>query len=82
MPEMDGMQATLEIRKREGKNPRSAHMPIIAMTANALRGDKERFIDGGMDGYVSKPLDSGKLRDAITRVKTRTDPSGNEGARP
>jgi len=54
MPEMDGMEATAAIRAREKKSGK--HVPILAMTAHAMRGDKERCFAGGMDGYVSKPI--------------------------
>ncbi|MGA9565935.1 MAG: response regulator [Candidatus Korobacteraceae bacterium] len=54
MPEMDGFQATAAIRESELRSGR--HVPIVAMTANAMAGDKERCLAAGMDGYVSKPL--------------------------
>ena len=54
MPEMDGMTATLAIRDREKETGR--HIPILAMTAHAMRGDKERCLASGMDGYLSKPI--------------------------
>jgi CheY-like chemotaxis protein len=59
MPEMDGMEATAAIREREKASGR--HAPIIAMTANAMRGDKEKYLAGGMDGYVSKPIQPSNL---------------------
>jgi two-component system sensor histidine kinase/response regulator len=54
MPEMDGIEATRLIRDWEEKN--KDHVPIIALTANAIKGDKERCIEGGMDDYITKPI--------------------------
>jgi signal transduction histidine kinase/CheY-like chemotaxis protein len=64
MPEMDGFAATQEIRRREGS---SVHRPIIAMTANAMQGDRERCLDAGMDDYVSKPIRKADLTEALER---------------
>ncbi|MEW6234297.1 MAG: response regulator [Candidatus Omnitrophota bacterium] len=63
MPVMDGFAATAVIREREKSE--NKHTPIVAMTANAMKGDEERCLAAGMDGYVSKPINPQKLREAI-----------------
>jgi two-component system, sensor histidine kinase and response regulator len=63
MPEMDGFQATAAIRTTEAAS--GCHIPIIALTAHALKEDRERCLAAGMDGYVSKPMQQDKLRQAI-----------------
>ena len=68
MPDMDGFEATAAIREREKGT--TGHRPIIAMTAYAMRGDQERCLAAGMDGYVSKPLSSAALAREIERVCT------------
>jgi two-component system sensor histidine kinase/response regulator len=65
MPEMDGMEATAAIREREKLTGK--RIPIVAMTAHAMRGDKERYLKGGMDGYVSKPINANALFTEIER---------------
>jgi two-component system, sensor histidine kinase and response regulator len=59
MPELDGLQATLKIRHQEAAS--GGHVPIIAMTAHALKGNRERCLDSGMDDYVSKPINRAEL---------------------
>ena len=66
MPEMDGLEATAEIRKMELQT--HTHIPIIAMTAHAMKGDRERCIAAGMDGYVSKPISLATLMAEIDRL--------------
>jgi signal transduction histidine kinase/CheY-like chemotaxis protein len=67
MPEMDGFELTATIREQEGAN--GGHLPIIALTANAMVGDAERCLEAGMDGYVSKPIDIQRLLAEIERVQ-------------
>jgi two-component system, sensor histidine kinase and response regulator len=66
MPVMDGVETTAAIRTREAG--KGAHIPIVAMTAHAMAGDRQRFLSLGMDGYVSKPIHSRDLYDAIENV--------------
>ena len=66
MPVMDGVETTAAIRKLEQDN--GAHIPIVAMTAHAMAGDRQRFLSLGMDGYVSKPIHSRDLFDVIENV--------------
>jgi signal transduction histidine kinase/ligand-binding sensor domain-containing protein/ActR/RegA family two-component response regulator len=66
MPEMDGYRATSIIRRHEENTLR--HIPIIAMTAHAMKGDRERCLEAGMDGYVAKPINSSALFHAIRTV--------------
>jgi two-component system, sensor histidine kinase and response regulator len=69
MPEMDGYSATRWIREWEAAANRR-HMPIVALTANALDGDRDRCLAAGMDDYLSKPFTMAQLRDALTRRAT------------
>jgi CheY-like chemotaxis protein len=66
MPEIDGFEATARIRRREVKT--GAHIPIVAMTAHAMQGDKERCLAAGMDGYVMKPINVKDLLAAVQSV--------------
>ncbi len=77
MPEMGGFEATRRIRELEGRRrlPRKGEtrLPIIAMTANAIKGDRERCLEVGMDDYLSKPLDVGLLLETIEHYLTTSD---------
>ncbi len=66
MPEMDGFEATAAIREKEKRSGR--HIPIVAMTASAMKGDRERCLAAGMDGYVAKPIERDQLYAAIDRL--------------
>jgi serine phosphatase RsbU (regulator of sigma subunit)/HPt (histidine-containing phosphotransfer) domain-containing protein len=77
MPEMDGMEAAQSIRRRE--RDLSTRLPIIAMTANAMKGDRQACLDAGMDDYVSKPIRQIELRRALDAVSPRSsDEKDNE----
>ena len=67
MPVMDGLEATRYIRSLEENRDRRT--PIVAMTANAMTGDRERCLDAGMDGYVSKPVRRAILMEEMDRVR-------------
>ena len=66
MPEMDGFEATAAIRKLEKATGK--HIPIIAMTAHAMKGDRERCLAASMDGYVSKPIRVADVEQAVTQA--------------
>jgi len=72
MPEMDGLEATAMIRARERRT--GAHLPIIAMTAHALKGDRERCLEAGMDAYIAKPIRVRHLLETIDSVLGRDSP--------
>ena len=67
MPLMDGMEATRRIRQGEA-GPDKTGVPVIAMTAYAMRGDRENFLAAGMDGYISKPIEMRELQAAVNKV--------------
>lgn len=57
LPNVDGLDLTKNIKS----NPKTAHIPIVAVTAYAMKGDRERILEAGCDGYISKPIDTRKL---------------------
>jgi CheY-like chemotaxis protein/HPt (histidine-containing phosphotransfer) domain-containing protein len=98
MPEMDGFEATKAIRKAEGEKRKaetappssstlhpssfSSRLPIIAMTAHALRGDRERCLRAGMDDYISKPINLSALSAMLEKWLPKAEPSEAAGASP
>jgi CheY-like chemotaxis protein len=75
MPELDGYEATREIRRLENGD---AHIPIIALTAHAMKGAEAHCLEAGMDGYLSKPIDKTKLEECLERHMSSA--SANEAA--
>jgi CheY-like chemotaxis protein len=72
MPNLDGLEATAAIRQRERDG--GGHVPVIAMTAHAMKGDRERCLEAGMDDYVSKPIRAADLFQKIAEVLARLRP--------
>jgi CheY-like chemotaxis protein len=69
MPEMGGFEATALIREKEERTGR--HIPIIAMTAHAMAGDRERCLDAGMDDYLAKPVAASSLLEMVAQYSPR-----------
>lgn len=64
LPNVDGLELTRNIKN----NPQTAHIPIVAVTAYAMKGDRERILEAGCDGYISKPIDTRKLILLVTET--------------
>jgi CheY-like chemotaxis protein len=78
MPEMGGIEATEEIRRKEKRN--GGHIPIFAMTAHAMPGDRDRCLAAGMDGYIPKPIDPKLFTQIIESGASPSSASGPHGA--
>jgi CheY-like chemotaxis protein len=74
MPEMDGWEATRRIREGESAQRSGRRLPIIAMTADAMQGDREKCLAAGMDDYVAKPVRVEELRAALERQLSTVNP--------
>jgi CheY-like chemotaxis protein len=75
MPVMDGFAVIQKIRE----NPRLAKLPVVAVTAYAMRGDQERILSSGFDGYLSKPVNPSSLTQELDRVLGRGSQAANSG---
>ena len=78
MPEMDGYEATREIRRQEKEERAMGRTPIIAMTANAMSGDRQKALESGMDDYVTKPINSEKLEAVIQHWASPEPPASRD----
>jgi CheY-like chemotaxis protein len=77
MPEMGGLEATAALRAEEQGTGR--HVPVLALTAHAMKGDRERCLQAGMDGYLTKPLRAAELMDNLARLFGADVPSRAPG---
>lgn len=75
MPVMDGFAVIRRIRE----NPRFAKLPVVAVTAYAMRGDRERILNSGFDGYLSKPVNPSSLAEELDRLRNKSNQSANPG---
>ncbi|MBI4480945.1 MAG: response regulator [Acidobacteria bacterium] len=78
MPEMDGLKATAAIREKEKQT--GQHIPIVAMTAHAMKGDRERCLEAGMDAYISKPIRAGELLELVEQCVGMPSPAATPPA--
>jgi CheY-like chemotaxis protein len=82
MPVLDGYSATREWRDREVLQQAPLRLPIVAMTANAMAGDREACLAAGMDDYISKPIRPSDLSAALARVPVAVTPTNGKRPRP
>ena len=76
MPEMDGLTATSILRDREREHGGNTHVAVIALTAHAMKGDQDRCLLAGMDGYLTKPIRPHELDEVLSnQLKTRNTAS-------
>jgi two-component system sensor histidine kinase/response regulator len=80
MPVLGGLETTVAIRDAERASAGSVRLPVIAMTASVMQGDRERCLAAGMDDYISKPIDMQLLHATIEMVMVRCSHHGGDGA--
>ncbi|HTP38092.1 MAG TPA: response regulator [Steroidobacteraceae bacterium] len=73
LPGMDG----LELTRRLKSDPRYRHLPVVALTASAMKGDEQRVLDAGCDAYIAKPLDTRQLSAQVARILARGRPAAD-----
>jgi two-component system, sensor histidine kinase and response regulator len=78
MPVMDGLEATAALRAKEIERGDGSHQPVIALTAHAMKGDQERCLVAGMDGYLAKPIRPQELDAILETYLTRRMPATPE----
>jgi len=82
MPVLDGYDTTRELRRREMAGDVGQHLPVIALTANAMSGDRARCLDAGMDDFLSKPFEQALLHELVARWTAATPPVSQSTPRP
>ncbi|NDJ59555.1 MAG: response regulator [Chloroflexi bacterium] len=69
LPDIDGLQVTMHVKDQ----PELAHIPIVALTANAMHGDRERCFEAGCDGYIPKPITKSELLNTVAHFLTQSE---------